>query len=498
MANPNRGEEKTMCVDKTVDMKKWLEKHEKSLQLNLCDEVNRKKFAKDVLDLSKKWENITEEFKDDTSHVARFQQFNRMIAETNTTCKERKLGGPIEMMHRMMGLGHIMTGSSLDHNSALMRFDSMHVAAMNVPNKDYGKQRTDDDLQNCLERLMNPENTNLGMITELIPVKMRWVNNDKTDMSKLCAACKIHSEDIMDRKREVANRSGSSLIGDIVKKFLLSMTKKSITNNPSMANAVKVSKLPKANPKKTKIDYDDWLCKIFEDNRWKQYVEAPDNHDMQANVKELLALDKLQVPYFLDYDRIAMQPGSLKKGEWCLDGLSRNLLYLIPQLTLVAFASKKNESIHDYKLKGWNEERKNLTNYIAIHHTGAKCNYASSITLHQVIHDRFEQEFRDQQSFVHNLHPIIGFDIAVGMMTNSCIAQASYPDSNGCSTTPREKLESVHKNAKRLNSMFSTMDKKPSGSVSNFEATMIHFGEFLKLLQFVKKYCSFTNLYYVI
>ena len=88
-----------MCVDKTVDMKKWLEKHEKSLQLDLRDEVNRKKFSKDVLDLSKKWENITEEFKDDTSHVARFQQFNRMIAETNTTCKERKLGGPIEMMH---------------------------------------------------------------------------------------------------------------------------------------------------------------------------------------------------------------------------------------------------------------------------------------------------------------------------------------------------------------------------------------------------------------
>jgi hypothetical protein len=148
VANPNRGEEKTMCVDKTVDMKKWLEKHEKSLQLDLRDEVNRKKFAKDVLDLSKKWENITEEFKDDTSHVARFQQFNRMIAETNRTCKERKLGGPIEMMHRMMGLVHIMTGSSLDHNSALMRFDSMHVAAMNVPNKDYGKQKTDDDLRN--------------------------------------------------------------------------------------------------------------------------------------------------------------------------------------------------------------------------------------------------------------------------------------------------------------------------------------------------------------
>ena len=55
---------------------------------------------------------------------------------------------------------------------------------------------------------------------------------------------------------------------------------------------------------------------IFEDNRWKQYVEALDNHDTQANVKDLLAVDKLQVQFFLDYDRIAMQPGSLEYGEW--------------------------------------------------------------------------------------------------------------------------------------------------------------------------------------
>ena len=129
----------------------------------------------------------------------------------------------------------------------------MHVAAMNVPNKDMGTQRTDGDLRNCLERFMNPENTNLGMITELIPVKMRWVNNDETDMSKLCVGCKIHSKDIMDRKRVVANRSGSSIIGDIVEKFLQSMTKNQSPTIPQWRTQLRSPKFLKQIPRRQSL-----------------------------------------------------------------------------------------------------------------------------------------------------------------------------------------------------------------------------------------------------
>ncbi len=498
VANAHRGEEKTMYVDRTVDMKTWLKKHESNLKLDLRDEGNRKLFAEEVLDLKKEWGNIVEEFDDATTHMEKFQRFSRMIAETNTTCKERKLGGPIEMMHRQMGLNHVMTASSLDHNSGLLRFNSLQVASMHVPNKNRGSKKTDEDLRERLEYFMDPENTNLGMFTDLIPVKMRWPCKSDTDMTKLCAACKIHSEDIMDRKREVANRSGSSLVGDIAENFLLSMKVKSIRKSPSMENAVKVSRLPKPDRRGKKYDYDSWLCEVFKDKRWTDYVESPNSRDAQEGVTALLAIKKMKVPFYLDYERIATQPGDLKVGkEWRLDGLSRNLLYLIPQITLVAFASQRNQSVHDYKLKEWNEQRKKVTNYIAEHHTGSECNYASSITLHQEIHDRFDQTFKDQQSFVHNLHPVIGFVVAVGMMINSCIAEASYPDLNGNPTTAEAKLESIHSTAKRLKSMFSTMDKQPAGSIANFEATMIHFGEFLELLQIVKIYSFGTNSYYM-
>ena len=176
------------------------------------------------------------------------------------------------MMHQIMGLGHIMTASCIDHNSALMRFDTLAVESMNVPNKDLEteQEKTNDDLQECLEKFIDPKETNLGMFNDPIPVKMHWISNNNADMSKLCAACKIHSEDIMDRKRNVANKSGSSIVGDIVEKFLLSMTLNAIKRSPSMSGAVKVSKPPKAISKTKKtIDHSIWICDIFNDDRWE-------------------------------------------------------------------------------------------------------------------------------------------------------------------------------------------------------------------------------------
>ena len=197
------------------------------------------------------------------------------------------------MMYQIMGLGHIMTASCIDHNSALMGFDALAIESMNVPNNDPETQqeKTNDDLQECLEKFMDPKETNLGMFTDLIPVKMRWISNNNADVSKLCAACKIHSKDFMDRKWNVANKSGSSIVGDIVEKFLLSMTLNAIKRSPSMSGAVKVSKPPKANSKTKKTtDHSIWICNIFNDDRWTKYVEKPDNHTTQSNAKALLAI----------------------------------------------------------------------------------------------------------------------------------------------------------------------------------------------------------------
>lgn len=466
-----------MWVDRTVDIKKWLEANKKNLKLDLRCEDSRMKFAKEVLDLEKEWGNIVEELNDQnvTSHHIRFQHFNKMIVQTNTTCKERKLGGPIEMMHRMMGFGHIMTGSCIDHNSALMRFDSLTVESMNVPDKQLGSgiSKTNQELRECLDRFFDPLQTDLGMFTELISIKMRWISNGTADVSKVCAACKIHSEAIMERKLNVANRSGSSIVGDVVEKFLQSMTLNAIQKSTNMSNAVKCPKPPKSTGKDT--DESAWVCKIFEDERWKKYVEKPDDQKAQTAAKELLAIDGLQPPFYFDYDRLSQQPGDLKKNGWHLDGFSRNLIYLIPQLTLIAVATMQNATIHDNKILNL-KERIDLTNYIAQYHTGSECMYTASVQLHPDLNTRFDMEFKEQQSFLNNLNPIIGFVVAAGMMTNSCIAEASYPHADR-ESTPQAKLYVVKNIARRLKSMFNTMDKEATGSRANFEATMIHFSK---------------------
>ena len=66
----------------------------------------------------------------------------------------------------------------------------------------------------------------------------------------------------------------------------------------------------------------------------------------QAEVTELLSLSaktgKLSVPYWLDWDRFTMQPGSITGGIWKVDGMTRNVLNILPQISLIAFAGENN------------------------------------------------------------------------------------------------------------------------------------------------------------
>jgi len=74
----------------------------------------------------------------------------------------------------------------------------------------------------------------------------------------------------------------------------------------------------------------------------------------QAEVTELLSLSaktgKLSVPYWLDWDRFTMQPGSITGGIWKVDGMTRNVLNILPQISLIAFAGENNCSVQDIDL----------------------------------------------------------------------------------------------------------------------------------------------------
>ena len=99
-----------------------------------------------------------------------------------------------------------------------------------------------------------------------------------------------------------------------------------------------------------------------------------------------------------------MQPDDLrepKKETWNLDGFSANLLYLIPQIALIAFATNEGTTIHDNVIL-IEVKQMDLTNYITYYQTGSECIHPTSIKLHPALETRFGMEYKDQSSFLNN------------------------------------------------------------------------------------------------
>ena len=148
------------------------------------------------------------------------------------------------MMHQMMGLAHIFTASRIDQNSALMDFKSLTVSDIQFKDKHLGDQnKTNDDLRAHLEKFLDRYKISLGIITDQIDVTMRSIINPNANVSKVCPACRVHSECIMEIKRDTANRSGSSIIGDVVEKFLMSIILNQSKKAPICSTATNTQRL---------------------------------------------------------------------------------------------------------------------------------------------------------------------------------------------------------------------------------------------------------------
>ncbi len=124
-------------------------------------------------------------------------------------------------------------------------------------------------------------------------------------------ACRVHSEYIILIKQDTTNRSGSSIIGDIVEKFLMSMKLESTKESPNMDNYYKCPKAGRPVLAKENIT-PSAICTVFDDPRWEKYVKEPFNTNTQKEVKKLLAINEFEPPFYIYYTRLSKQPGHLK------------------------------------------------------------------------------------------------------------------------------------------------------------------------------------------
>ena len=129
----------------------------------------------------------------------------------------------------------------------------------------------DNDLAVHLEKFLHPEKTKSVMITDLIDVTVHWISNLNANVSEVYKSCRDYSDCIMEIKQDTANRSGSSIIGDEVEKFMMSMSVESIERGPDMSNCYKCPKAGRPTLEKENAN-PSATCKVFEGVRWKQYV----------------------------------------------------------------------------------------------------------------------------------------------------------------------------------------------------------------------------------
>jgi len=142
---------------------------------------------------------------------------------------------------------------------------------------------------------------------------------------------------------------------------------------------------------------------------------------MQEEVKELLSLSaktgKLTVPYWLDWDRFTMQPGSIPGGIWKVDRMMRNALYILPQIMLIACTGKNNCSVQDIDLLN-SKPRISLTIYTMRFHLMVEAGYASLQKLHLALALQYNIPFTNQSN-MNKDNPTIGACVArVVMMCN--------------------------------------------------------------------------------
>ena len=168
-----------------------------------------------------------------------------------------------------------------------------------------------------------------------------------------------------------------SIVGSWIHSFLTSMSAESVTQCPNMGNSPtwpKTSrpKIATGDNSATRdlFNHDNdcnkaWggICSLLLDKRWTKYVNNPFNENAKAGAKDLLSVDGVQPPFFLNYDRITKQLGSLK-GEWNTDSVIFNNLMAVAPIVSILWAGIQNVPAHEASTIT-SEERMKLIHYIA-------------------------------------------------------------------------------------------------------------------------------------
>lgn len=492
IGNLGVGEKHSFVVDRNADFSNFMDDEggEDFFKCDLRKEGDRIKVA-EKLGLTDEWKhrkgNHTS-WNDDSRNGRVLYDFFSMVASQTKTASKQWMQGPVELLHRILSSLHLHTLSRIDLATALLVFGSIDVELFKFPMKASGKDVSNAELKKRLYILLDPDQTKDGMVGGTFEITARFITDPSMSIATICKAAKLRSESIYISKHCTQSRSPCAIVGDLVSDFIVSVSDKSIATNPdeSMEDGVKCPKFsrPKLKGKNSAtkdLEANDndfnkaWggTCPLLLDERWKNYVNNPFEESAKAEAKELLSIDGISPPFWLDLENITTQQGSLS-GGWNADGMIRNSLFVLPPIVAIFHAGRNNRSAFEAGILS-SQYRKDMTNYMARFHFGFESIYPSSQKLHPAIKLQYNQEYQDQ-CMIHQQHILVGSVVFTIMAMNSCFAAASYDKSEEMPVI----RANIKKRAQQLREAFTMMDEPvKSGTSVAITSTLQHLGTFL-------------------
>ena len=473
----------------------WLNEGGKEyLQNDLRTKQGRKAFI-DFNGFNDEWNENTEMELEETTVQQKIAYLMKLLAKKKM--KDNIYHSSIEMMHRQITITQIVTASRVNHYTGALVPDSLMVQNFEQAGIISKKIPTDQEFSERLQKMLTPEDDRGAMLDEMVNVTVYYVTNPKVNVKALLGAMKIKSRHISDSKINSARPSAGSLIGAFGKKFMTSMTKNAVTCNPDTStNTTPIQKrlMQKEAARIYKAsNYNEeeaWgVCALLNHARMKEYIRNPLSEELLTNVKELLSCatveggtvegsteEKLSPPYYLDFERIANQPGAAEGKKYNTSGEIMNEYILCPPFMLYIFAGMKN--ITPRQAVG-QKELVTLIEYTMRFHLGAQTGYSSMTKIHGAIKCQYELQCVDQK-MIYEQFEMIGACVMCINMFNACLAAASYDEG----LTPEERLEKVKDAANLFNGAFQTLDNT-AGNPS-LTSTIHHLGKCFSKNYFMK------------
>ena len=407
------------------------------------------------------------------------KQYDCLFQVAGTQTKNCVYFGSKEGLHRGMALTHVVTDSGIDPFTAQLKQGSLMKEKFFENGLKSQVESPTNAIPAALSVSLSAKGGNIMMDTA-VQVLVTYMTKVDADAKNVLAACRRQSQGISDSKLNSAKPSPTFLIGVFGEEFMKTLTLNALTQSPD-TSSIKTPIQPRMSVKQAEALFKTAegntaptlpVSPILDDTRVQEYINNPLDLDKRKEAMDALKCDVLDsipitTPFYIDFNRMAVQSGPLDHKMYWLTGEMRNEIILLPVIMLHLYAGWKNLTPREAVGR---DELIRLTQYALRYHFGAETGQSNMHQLHGALTACYNlswglgypnTEFR----------ALIGASVLIVNMWNACLAAASYEPN----LAPKDRLEKVYEAAELFGGAFVTLDS--AAASPTIESSIYHLGE---------------------